>query len=89
MPNVLRIVSIIATGLGVVAAGGGIALGVSSSQDAAQAQNTMIPRAERQRFADAANAKAVPANTLMIAGAAAVLAGGVMFFFSLPEPGKK
>ncbi|MCU0698758.1 MAG: hypothetical protein MUC96_19830 [Myxococcaceae bacterium] len=88
-PNVLRIASIIAMGLGVAAAGGGIGLGVSSSQDAAQAQNTMIPRAQRQQFADSANAKAVPANTLMIAGAAAVLAGGVMFFFSLPEPGTK
>lgn len=88
-PNALRIASIIAMGVGLAAAGGGIALGVSSGQDAAQAQNTMIPRAERQRFADAANAKAVPANTLMIAGAAAVLAGGVMFFFSLPEPGTK
>jgi hypothetical protein len=85
----LRVASIVAMSLGVMAAGGGVALGVSSAQDAAQAQNTMIPRAQRQQFANSANAKAVPANALMIGGAAAVVAGGVMFLFSLPEPGVK
>ena len=60
-----------------------------SGSDAAQARNTQLSRAERQAFANAANAKALPANTLMIAGGAVAVAGGVMFFFSLPEPGKK
>lgn len=87
--NVLRVVSIIAMGVGVAAAGGGLALGLSSAADAEQARNTAITRAERQNFANSANAKAIPANALMIGGAAAVVAGGVMFFFSLPEPGKK
>ncbi len=87
--NVLRIVSIIAMGVGVAAVGGGAVLGVMSGNDAAQARNTQLSRAERQAFANAANAKALPANTLMIAGGAVAVAGGVMFFFSLPEPGKK
>ncbi|MBE2253614.1 MAG: hypothetical protein IAE78_29060 [Myxococcus sp.] len=87
--NVLRIAAIIAMGVGVAAGGAGIYLGVDSGNDAAQARNTALPRSERQAFANSANAKAVPANALMIGGAAALLAGGVMFIFSLPEPGKK
>ncbi len=87
--NVLRIVSIIAMGVGVAAVGGGIVLGVSSASDAKQAQNLMLSRAQRQEFANSANAKALPANAMMIAGGAALVAGGVMFYFSLPEPGMK
>lgn len=87
--NALRVASIVAMAVGVAAGGVGVALGVSSGQDAAQARNTAISRAERQAFANAANAKALPANGLMIGGAAALLAGGVMFVLSLPEPGKK
>lgn len=87
--NVLRIVSIIAMGVGVAAGGTGIYFAVGSAADAQQAQNTMLNRAQRQEFANSANAKAVPANALMIGGAAALLAGGAMFIFSLPEPGKK
>ncbi len=87
--NVLRIVSIIAMGVGVAAAGTGVYFAVGSAADAEQAKNTMLNRAQRQEFANSANAKAVPANALMIGGAAALVAGGAMFIFSLPEPGKK
>lgn len=87
--NVLRIVAIIAMGVGVAAGGAGIALGVSSANDATQARNTAISRAERQNYANAANSKALPANLMMIGGAAAVVAGGVMFGFSFGGDDKK
>jgi tetratricopeptide (TPR) repeat protein len=87
--NVLRIVSIIAMGVGVAAGGTGVYFGLGSANDAAQARNTALSRQQRQQFANEANAKAVPANALMIGGAAALVAGGVMFLVSLPEPGKK
>jgi hypothetical protein len=86
-PKVMRILSIVAMGAGVLAGGAGIALGASSAFDASRAQDTTIPRSERQLFADSANAKAVPANVLMIGGALVALGGGLLFYFSLPEPG--
>jgi hypothetical protein len=80
--NVLRIAAIVAMGVGAVAGGTGLVLGINSANDAAQARNTAISRAERQKFADAANAKAIPANALMIGGAAALVGGGIMLGFS-------
>lgn len=78
----LRVLAIVAMGLGVAAGGVGVPLGISSANDAAQARNTNITRAQRQAFANSANAKAVPANALMIGGATALVAGGVMLIFS-------
>lgn len=87
--NGLRIAAIIAMVVGAAAGGVGIPLGVTSASDAAQARNTAISRAQRQSFADSANTKAPIANSLMIGGAAALVAGGVMLIISLPEPGQK
>jgi hypothetical protein len=88
-PRGLRIASIIAMAVGAAIGGTGIFFAVGSGSDAQQARNSMLSRAQRQEFANSANAKAIPANVLMIGGAAALLAGGVIFFFSLPEPGTK
>ncbi len=88
-PNVLRVVGIVALVVGAIAAGVGIALGASSASDARVARDTSVPRAQRLVAATAANQKAVPANTLMIAGGAAAAGGGVLLIISLPEPGVK
>jgi hypothetical protein len=86
--NVARIVGIVALVVGVAAAAPGIALGVSSANDAAQARNTAISRAERQEFANQANAKALPANGLMIGGGAFVAGGLGALIYSFVSPPK-
>lgn len=86
--NVVRIVSIIAMVAGAAATAPGIALGVSSANDAAQARNTAISRAERQEFANQANAKALPANALMIGGGVVFVGGLAGLIYSFVSPPK-
>ena len=88
-PSTLRVASYVVFGVGLAALASGIALGVSSSADAASSMNKMQSFSQAQGLADAANGKAVGANLLYGLGGAAVAGGALMFIFSMPEPGMK
>ncbi len=88
-PSPLRVGSYVVVGVGLAALASGIALGVSSSADAASSMNRMQSVSQAQGLADAANGKAVGANLLYGLGGAAVAGGALMFIFSMPEPGMK
>lgn len=88
-PSGLRIGSYVVFGVGLAALASGIALGVSSTADAAAAKNRNQSISQAQAFADSANGKAVGANLLYGLGGAAAAGGVVMFIFSMPEPGVK
>ena len=88
-PSGLRIGSYVVFGVGLAALAAGIALGVSSSADAASAKNRSQSFSQAQAFADSANGKAVGANLLYGLGGAAAAGGVLMFIFSMPEPGMK
>jgi hypothetical protein len=88
-PSKLRVGSYVVFGVGLAAIAGAIALGVSSSADAASSQNKSLAVSQAQGFADSANSKAVGANLLYGLGGAAAAGGALMFFFSMPEPGMK
>lgn len=88
-PSKLRVTSYVVAGIGLAALVAGIALGVSSSSDAAAAQNKDQVVSSAQGLAEAANGKAVGANLLFGVGGAAVAGGALMFIFSMPEPGMK
>lgn len=88
-PSALRVGSYVVVGVGLAALASAIALGVSSSADAASSMNRMQSVSQAQGLADAANGKAVGANLLYGLGGAAVAGGALMFIFSMPEPGMK
>ncbi len=88
-PSTLRVASYVVFGVGLAALASGIALGVSSSADAASSMNKVQSFSQAQGLADAANGKAVGANLLYGLGGAAVAGGALMFIFSMPEPGMK
>ncbi|MBL8910861.1 MAG: hypothetical protein JNM17_09185 [Archangium sp.] len=88
-PSGLRIGSYIVFGAGIAALVAGIAAGASSASDAALAKNKNNSVSQAQGLADSANGKAIGANLLFGVGGAAVVGGGLMFVFSMPEPGMK
>lgn len=78
-------------GVALAALIGGSVAGALSSDDAgrlASAHGSMT-YAQAQATADSANSKGIAANALWAGSAASAVAAGLMFAFSLPEPGLK
>lgn len=74
-------------GVAALAAGTGVVVGSMSSADAAQVNNKRLSFAQRQEYANSANSKGVVANSMFAVTGLAAVGGGVLFYFSLPEPG--
>ena len=84
----LRIGAYTALGVGVAALATGFILGAMSSADANELRtNQTLTVKQAQALADSANGKGIGANLLWATGGAALAAGGLMFVFSMPEPG--
>ncbi|MBL8924318.1 MAG: hypothetical protein JNJ54_36050 [Myxococcaceae bacterium] len=88
-PSGLRIASYVALGLGAAALAGGLVSGVLANGDAARAQDLALTVREARQSAADSNAKATAANVLFVAGGLTAATGGVLFFLSMPEPGRK
>lgn len=85
-----RIASYALLGVGAASLIAGALLGFSSSADAAEARsNKKLTVSQARAMADSANQKAIGANVLFGVGGAAAVAGGVLFVFTMPEPGMK
>ncbi len=87
--NGLRTASLIAGGIGLAALATGTVFGLLARGDAAKSQDKTVAFPEAKLAADNANSKGLAANIFWAAGGAAVIGGGLMFYFSLPEPQNK
>lgn len=89
-PSAMRLSSFGLMGLGVAALVGGAVLGALSAQEATDLKtNKALSITQARTLAQDANGKATVANVLFGVGAAAGLSGGLLFVFSMPEPGGK
>lgn len=86
--SLMRTSSYVALGVGLLALAGGVTLGILSNNDVAtmQAQRNQLTRAQGNALAQSANTKGLVADILFGVGGAAVVAGGVLFVFSWPDP---
>ncbi|MBE2248290.1 MAG: hypothetical protein IAE78_02000 [Myxococcus sp.] len=88
-PTGARVASYVALGLGAAALGAGLLVGAAANADAGRAADKALTVREAQDAAAASNGKATVANVLFVAGGVAALTGGVVFLFSMPEPGMR
>lgn len=86
----MRIGAYTAFGVAAAALVTGTVLGVMSANEANELKtNRTLTVRQAQALADSANGKAIGANLLWGAAGAAVATGGLLFVFSMPEPGMK
>ncbi len=86
-----RTASMVVLGASAAALAAGTVLGALAASDAGRLRSDRqnLTVGDAQRLADSANGRGAAANLLWLAGGVGAIGGGVLFAFTLPEPGQK